>query len=154
MSLNGTYPSFTAATNAVCLGTGYADATGDSIGDCQVLPPGTPTASVNPAFNSALTSLVGQNLPAVSTQPIDLWGSRFVGATFGASTAVVVDGTVSPYYIYYALEGSQQDCKGRRLMHGDGTDWPADLSLTSATNQKYTCTSKKSTACIISLPNP
>lgn len=146
LAANGQYPSF---SNAVCLGTGYADRTGDGVGDCGDIG-GSETVAENTTFNTQLASMTS-GLPKVNTfeVPTTFSGNPWAGATLTKWAAFTVDGQPAPFFIKFILEGSDLNCgSGVVSVRGGGT-YPDMVSGVA----KNTWWDSRSTTCILTLPN-
>lgn len=146
LAVHGTYPSF---SGAVCVGSGYADHNGDSIGDCGDIGSGE-MVSENTGFNTQLQDITA-SLPQVNDAevPTTFSGNPWAGATLTRWTEFRVDGAVRPYFMKYMLSGSDKDCGPGVVSVRSGGVYP-DMVLGAAKNTWW---DSRSTTCIISLPN-
>lgn len=144
---NGQYPS--SLTWMACLGTGYDDSDGDGTPDCGDASYPAPEVA---AFNDALRTVAG-SLPAITIKNIPMPfedNAYWRGAIVAVNNSMVVDGTVQPYYIEYALQGKDADCGlDGVLKEADGQNFPK-MQRGPFRNSWY---DDRATQCIIGLPN-
>lgn len=139
---NDSYPSF---GGSACLGVGYADTSGDGVGDCGASD--YPT-SENSDFNTAMKSFLG-SIPTVSAKPIDIGGGvTFTGATVVNWDEFTMNGEATPYYMMYALKGNAKSCGSDEVAAIDG-GWPHMKTA----DQSYSWTGDSYTMCVVPLPN-
>lgn len=122
-----------------CLGEGYADLTGDTVGDCAKY--GATKVSVVPAFNQLMSDLT--DLPDMSSYPslTDTSGQIVSGPFLGSAWVDASDKLV----IEYRLEGEGQDCEFSPLVY----KLSGSNSMTPSGDPKYTASSNGITECSV-----
>lgn len=148
-TINSTYPAM--GQSSVCLGLGYTDKVlGDGIGECG----GSDyTTREDATFNAALKQVLSA-IPAASNQLVTKEnGETFVGATLTRWDDFYVDGVMSPYFVQFVLNGSNQDCKVSGIVQ---VKQPENIwgQMERASTEKNTFYDSKSTTCVVALPNP
>jgi prepilin-type N-terminal cleavage/methylation domain-containing protein len=95
----------------VCVPTGGKDYSGDSIPDCSTLSTTSGRWTEKAAFNTALTAAGFNNFSFPSDEVVGANGTKYGGVaiTYGASDRGM-GGTLQPNFVYFWLEGANQDC--------------------------------------------
>lgn len=129
-----------------CIGTGYKDVSGDSVGDCGWYGANSPYAWESAAFNTLIQTEVG---------PVNISGG------FPKVTATDGDNLVGPYLssawvdskdmlvVEYSLEGEGQKCDKSPLVYRTGS---ADTMTAPAGNAaNYTKSAYGVTECVVAV---
>lgn len=156
-TVNNKYPtqSVNDDNNTTCLGSGYKDVTGDSVGDCGYLA--APASEDSQVTNQLRTQVSGGSLPLSTTKVKHPTKGDGVGGYFSSVTsqALTVDGKSRKYYISYFLEGYNQDCKIADSVQISGwpsaTGWP-NGTVNNARNAQTWTQNGGGTLCITLLP--
>ena len=118
-----------------CLPTGLSDEDGDGVPDCSTkVSGGQYNRSEKAASNTMLANagLIGLNFPDTEITGTNGTKYRGIEVTYG-SGAYGVDGVHQPYFLYFRLKGTNQNCKsGYSIGNTIGND--------NATNPLYTYT--------------
>lgn len=110
------------ATNS-CLPTGNSDLNGDGIGDCgTITDPSAPSHSELTTINNKL-SAEGITLSFPQDVVTTNSGGKIRGLryTYGASNRGM-NGVLQPYFLYFALEGDNEDCKSSYSVSVDSSN--------------------------------
>lgn len=132
-----------------CLPVGTADYNSDGVPDCGNVTNPTPQASEVAATNAALAAeKISVSYPA---DPITVGTTKYVGIQITYSSGLYgVNGVLQPYFLYFFLEGSDQDCGNSASVYVDTTQ--TDLyKLMPRKNYGYT---SAYTNCAYSIRSP
>ena len=132
-----------------CLPIGTADYNSDGVPDCGNVSNPTPQASEVAAANAALAAeKISVSYPP---DPLTVGTTKYVGIQMTYSSSIYgVNGVSQPYFLYFFLEGGDQDCGNSASIYVDTTQ--ADLyKLMPRKNYGYT---SSYTTCAYSIRSP
>ena len=151
-SINDSYPPVPSEAvpsddDRICLGIGYTDHNSDTIPDCGNSD--YPSREYTP-FNDELKKLI--TLPVASSKTIHTpWQtSTFTGVTLIRQDEFTVNTVPNPYYIMYALMGTDQDCKLKVVEQVSEADPFPHMKTTDLKSSWFDGTS---TMCVVPLEN-
>jgi len=116
----------------VCIPTGGKDYNADGIPDCGPVS-GTINRSEKTITNAALSAGGVNNLKFPTDEVVATDGQRYTGVqmTFYSNPAGI-NGTLQPYFLYFYLDGENQDCKSSASISLDTAPSDPLYRLTSA----------------------
>ena len=149
IAMNSSYPPM--GQPSVCLGLGYSiKIAGDTAGACG----GSDyTTKEDTTFNTAIKQILNKVPQANDKAVTKADGQTFVGIRLTKWDDFKVDSISNPYFIEFALDGSNKDCTVSGVVR---TRPPAHTwgDMIPAAPEKNSFYDSKSTTCVVALPNP
>ena len=107
----------------VCVPTGGTDYSGDGIPDCSTLSSSSGRWSEKATFNTALANAGFTNFSYAGGDVTGTDGTKYGGVaiTYGSSNRGM-NGTLQPNFVYFWLEGVNQDCTSSYSVKNDSTN--------------------------------
>ena len=107
----------------VCVPTGGKDYSGDAIPDCSTVSISTGRWSEKSVFNTALSDAGFTNFSYPAGEVTGADGTKYAGVaiTYGSSDRGI-NGTLQPNFVYFWLEGTNQDCTSSYSVGSNSTN--------------------------------